>query len=208
MNRFMLLAVIGLVLGTTSRSRADIAPPLPPAKEGVAIKIEVDEKAKAPRLVLPNGVFTPPRFRPKEPVPGPKGELPQENGDGIGQDDSMQPRNHLLIAGIALTCAMAFGGLWLMRKNGSGSVRGLTLLIAAGATLAAGAIAWANAPPPPNFKRAGPPVAFPSAYEGKGSIEFTYGQEPVRLILDKESYEKLKKGELTAPAAPTKPAPK
>jgi hypothetical protein len=190
-----LLAVLGLGLGLTGRATADIAPPLPPKKESVAVKIEVDEKAKGPKLVVPNGVFTAPRVR-----PGPRGQLDQETGDGIADNDNPdKPRHHLLIAGIAVSLALAFGGVWLIRKNGKGSMRGLALLIAAGVTLAAGAIAWANAAPPP-FKDRPPvrpqPVTYPTAYEGKAAVEFTYGQEPVRLILDKESYEKLKKGEL------------
>jgi hypothetical protein len=197
-----LLAGLGLGLGLTGRARADIPPPLPPAKDSVTVKIEVDEKAKGPRLVVPNGVFTPPRVRPRFPE-APKGELPVENGDGIGQDDT-KPRHHLLIAGIAVSLALTFGGVWLIRKNGKGSMRGLALLIAAGATLTAGAIAWANAAPPLKDRppaRPQPVVNYPTAFDGKAAVEFTYGQEPVRLILDKKSYEDLKKGELKLPGA-------
>src|SRR5262249_45709793 len=116
--------------------------------------------------------------------------------------------HHLLIAGIAVSLALTFGGVWLIRKNGKGSMRGLALLIAAGATLTAGAIAWANAAPP-LLKDRPPlrpqPVSYPSAFDGKAAVEFVYGQEPVRLILDKKSYEDLKKGELKLPEA--KPLP-
>lgn len=198
-SRIVLLAALGLGLGMTGKASADIAPPLPANKDSVKVKIEVDENAKAPRLIVPSGVFTAPRGRPKlAPPDAPKGELPQEDGDGIAQEET-QPRNHILIAGIALSLSMAFGGLWLMRRNGRGSMRAMTLLIAAGATLTAGAIVYANAPPPikdrPQPVR--PPASYPTAWEGGTKVEFTYGQEPVRLILDKESYKKLLKGELT-----------
>lgn len=185
MRHVAIVTVIGLGLGLNSNARADIAPPLPPAKNAVAVKIEVDENATGWKLVVPNGVFTPPRVRPI-PKGDPKSELPEG-----------QPHNQLLIVGVALTLAFAFSGLWLLRRHGRGSVTGLTLLVAAGAALMVGAVTWANAPPvnklPPK------PVHFPVASEGKAEVTFTYGQEPVRLILDKASYEKLKKGELTAP---------
>jgi hypothetical protein len=205
MCRIVLLAAIGLGLGLTGKARADIAPPLPVAKDSVTVKIEVDEKAKGPKLVLPNGVFTQPRIRPKFNQPNqPNAQLEngQDDGNAVAQDDSApeKPKNHLLIAGLALTLSLAFGGLWIIRKGGKGSLSGLTLLIAAGATLTVGAIVWANAPPPP-FKKepAKTPASLPTAFEGKAKVEFVYGAEPVRLILDKESYEKLKKGELTIP---------
>jgi len=191
-------AFIGLFLSSGSVARADIAPPLPPAKTAVGIKIEVDENAKASKIIVPNGVFKPPRVRPNFDTP--KGELPNESDDGIAD---AAPRNHLVVAGIAVTLSLAFGGLWFSRRGGRGSARGLALLIAAGATFGAGAIAWANGAPPP-FKKNPVPQAFPAAFEGKADIEFVYGQEPVRLILDKASFEKLKKGELVMPA----PTPK
>ena len=204
-SRIVLLAVFGLALGLTSHSRADIAPPLPPSKESVKVKIEMDENAKAPRLIVPNGVFQQPRG------PRPKLERPkQEDSDETAQEET-QPRNHILIAGIALSLSLAFGGLWLMRRNGRGSIRAMSLLIAAGAALVIGAIVYANGPPPirdrpPVAPR--PPANYPTAWEGGTKVEFTFGQEPVRLILDKESYKNLMKGELTVeklvpPNAPT-----
>src|SRR5262245_26158750 len=106
MHRLMLLTLVAFALGSTAR--ADIPPPLPPAKEAVRVKIEVDDKAKAPRLVIPNGVFTQPRFRP-QPKDAPKGALEQENTDGIADNEAgEQPRGHLLIAGLALACSLAF----------------------------------------------------------------------------------------------------
>jgi hypothetical protein len=194
MKRLFLLAMFGLVLGTDAR--ADIAPPLPAAKEAVAVKIEVDEKANGPRLVVPNGVFTAPRVRP---VPkkssDPKSELPSASDDAVADENGSNSTRYL-VAGAALTIALTCGGFYLLRRNGRGSTSGMALLIAAGATILVGAVVTANAPPP--IRPAKPKTeSYPAAYEGKAQVEFVYGQEPVRLILDKESYEKLKAGKLT-----------
>jgi hypothetical protein len=215
-SRIVLLAV-GLALGLSAPAAADIGPPRPrppvrpqpqpvQARE-VAVKIEVDENAKGPKLILPaNAVnFNAPRPN------GPFGQLEQENGDAVATTQEAapeQPRHHVLIAGVAVALAFSCGGLWMIRRNGKGSFRNLALLIAAGATLAAGAIVWANAPPPFKTPPPIPPqpkqvVSFPAAYEGKATIEMSFGQGPVRLILDKESYEKLKKSELKSETKPT-----
>ncbi len=209
MRQIVLLAVIGLGLGLIGPARADIPPALPQPKEAVTVKIEVDEKAKGPRLVIPNGVFTAPRVRPKfTPKEAPKGALEQENADGIAANEPEElPRHQIMIAGVAMAMSLGFGGLWLVRRNGRGSIGGLSLFIAATATLSIGAVVWANGAPPPNLFKERPVKKienFPVALEGKASVEFVYGGEPVRLILDKESYEKLKKGELAVPA----PTPK
>jgi hypothetical protein len=204
MQRIVMLAVIGLGLGWASQAGADIPPPLPQGKESVRVKVEVDENAKGPRLVIPNGVFTAPRVRPRiQPKSEPKGALEPENMDGVADNDPQeQPRHHLLIAGLAMALSLGLGGMWLLRKNGKGTV-GLMLLIAAGATLSIGAVVWANAAPPRPLNPAKNKIeAFPSAFDEKANVEFIYGQEPVRLILDKASFEKLKKGELTPPPAP------
>ena len=117
--RIALLAAFGIGLGLANSTRADLAPPLPQSKDSVKVKIELDENAKGPRLIVPNGVFTAPRGRLRPDAP-PKGELPQDNGDGIAQDEG-QPRNQILIAGVALSLAFAFGGLWFIRRGGRGS---------------------------------------------------------------------------------------
>jgi len=196
MRRSIALTVIGCALLVAPVAKADLLPPLPPAKEGVGMKIEVDEKAKSPRLVLPQGAFLPPRVR-----PGPKSELPNENGDGYAQETEVEaspttPRNSILMAGLALSLSLGFGGFWILRRNGKGSITGMVLLIATASMLTASAVVWANAPAPvlpiPPKPKA---EAFPTAWDGKTSIEFSYGNEPVRLILDKESFEKLKKAE-------------
>jgi len=208
--RFALLLVIGFGLALSRDARADIPPPLPPAKHAVTVKIEVDENAKGPKLIIPNQVFMPPRGRPLPPRNAPKSELNQQGETDTITEDSTQPKNSLLVVGLALALSMAFGGMWLLKRNGKGSMRSFGVLIAVGAGLTIGAAVWANAPPPPLRERPAPniPVSYPTALEVKADVEFIYGAEPVRLILDKESYEKLKKGELKMPEKATpNPAP-
>jgi hypothetical protein len=109
-----------------------------------------------------------------------------------------------MFAGLALALSLAFGGLWFFRKGAKSTARVMGLLIAGGVSLTIGAAVWGNGLPPvrPIVPKATP--AYPSALETKVNVEFTYGAEPIRLILDKESFEKLKKGELKK-AEDTKP---
>ena len=66
----------------------------------------------------------------------------------------------------------------------------------------ASTVVWANVAPP------GPPpqppkrevVALPVAFDGKVNLELVVGGDAIRLVLDKESYEKMKK-DPKAPAA-------
>ncbi len=137
------------------------------------------------------------------PKGAPQGALDQPSDDGVAENDDVpQPRNRRIIAGLALAASFACAGLWLVRRQGKGSGRDLALLIAAGTSLTIGAVAWANPPAPPRppaptkQPAANKIAAQPIAYEGKVDVDFVGGQEPVRLILDKESFEKLKKGDL------------
>lgn len=211
--RTLLVAAFGLSL-IPSSARADLAPPVPPAKD-VKFVVELDEKAKSPKLIVPQNLTTV-RVRPRPGGPGaapPKaGALPPaKDGNNLSyieieSDDETpltQPRNnnHLMIAGVALTLALGFGGVWLVRRQGRSGMRGLALLIAAGGTLAASTIVWANVPPPKFPDR--PPVKerviLPVAFDGNVNLEVTFGGDTIRLILDKDTYEKLKKD-------PVKPA--
>lgn len=203
---FVALAIaLGLF---TAHASADLAPPVPPPTD-VKIKVELDENAKGPQLIIPMNMTQPrrgPRPVPgkKEPVPPtappPAGAKPDGEQD-IALDDMLvelptesaptTKRHHVLIAGLALTLSLSFGGLWILRRSGRGSARALVLLVAAGATLAGSAVAWANAPPPRDPK---PPVAaLPTLFDGKVNLQITFAQgDTIRLVLDKATYEKLK----------------
>jgi hypothetical protein len=102
--------------------------------------------------------------------------------------------NHLMAAGVALTLALGLGGVWLVRRPGRAATRGLVLLLAAGGTLVASTVGWANVPPPVPPPQ--PPkrevVALPIAFDGNVTLEFA-GRDAIRLVLDKETYEKMKK---------------
>src|SRR5258708_5718834 len=109
------LAAFGLGL-LPSSARADLAPPVPPVKE-VKFVVEVDEKAKAPKIIVPQNLTTV-RLRPR-PVAPKVGNPPDKNGNEqlsyieLESDDNtpVEPatpnRNHLMIAGVALT--LSFG---------------------------------------------------------------------------------------------------
>ncbi len=152
-------------------------------------------------------------------VPGdPKGELPVEDGDGVAYEQPEQPRNHTLIAGVALAVSMTFGGLWFMRRKGVSSNRTLAMWLVAGSSLAIGTLVWADIPGP----RPRPPVKIPPAVklpplptllDTKVQVEYSFGNEPIRLIIDSETLEKLKKDPkppegVKPPETPKLPAPK
>ena len=124
------LSAFGLGL-IPSAVRADIPPAVPPAKD-VKFTVELDENAKAPKLVVPSGL-TRVQFRPRGPVPdrGPKA-LPPGKEVGyleVEADEELAPAgrnpNHLMIAGVALTLALGLGGVWLIRRQGTSGTRGL-----------------------------------------------------------------------------------
>jgi hypothetical protein len=144
-------------------ARADI--PVPPPPADVKFKVEVDEKAKGPVLRVPENLVA-----------------PRAGGRPKLAD------NHLMIAGVALALGLGLGGVWLVRRPGRGT-RGLALLIAAGGVLAVSSVAWANqaAPKPPV------PPALPTAFDGKVRLEVVEAGDTIRLIVDKETYEQMKK---------------
>jgi hypothetical protein len=66
------------------------------------------------------------------------------------------------------------------------------LLLVAGGTLAVSTVVWANAaPPPPPPKK--DKVVLPVAFEGNVNLEVTVAGDTIRLVLDTETYEKMKK---------------
>ncbi|HEX3149502.1 MAG TPA: hypothetical protein VHR66_15615 [Gemmataceae bacterium] len=190
----VVLAAFGLSL-LPVQVRADVPPPVPAPKD-VKFTIEVDEKAKGPKLILPVGM-TRAQFRPR---PVPKANPAKEKEPvamlEIEGDDEVAPAprnpNHLMIAGIGMTLALGFGGVWLVRRPGRGGSRGLVLLLVAGVTLAATTVVWANAPaPPPPPKK--DKIVLPVAFEGNVNLEVVVAGDSIRLILDKETLEKIKK---------------
>jgi hypothetical protein len=201
------LGVLGLGLSLTSKSQADIPVPkrtevAPVKNEVVKVTIEVDEKAKEARIVMPRfvpGVLNPPKAIPTPPpsqVELDDGEIPAV------AENELTPNNRLLFSGIALSLSIGCGGMWLVRKKGKGPLGSLALLLAVGGLLTVGAAVWGNGGPPPFLFQPKVPT-YPSAWEGKATVSyqnFAPGSQVVRVILDKESFEKLKKAELKSAA--------
>jgi len=176
---------------------ADLAPPPPAAKE-VKFVVEVDEKAKGSKLIVPQTLVNP-RFR-----PAPGGGVPKEGNGGLAVleyevegDAAVEParnRNHLMIAGVAFTLALGLGGIWIVRRTGRSGARGLALLVAAGGVLAVSTVVWANAGPPPKPKEKKEVMLLPVAFDGKLTLEMVRGGDTIKLVLDKEAYDAIKTG--------------
>lgn len=191
------IAVLGVYLMPAS-VRADLAPPVPPVKE-VKFVVEVDEKAKAPKLIVPQNLTTV-RVRPRPLPPGKDKNgneqltyIEVESGDEPATQQPATNRTHMVITGVALALAISLGGLWLVTRHGKAASRGLAILIAVTATLGVTSLVLANAAPPPPPPQ--PPrerMILPIAFDGKVNLEVTVGGDTIRLVLDKETYDKLK----------------
>lgn len=187
-------ALFGLSL-VPPAARADLAPPPPAAKE-VKFVIELDEQAKGSKLIVPQNLVNP-RVR-----PGPGG-APKEGKEGLAvleyevEDDvavgGVRNRNHLMMAGVAFALAMGFGGIWIVRRGGRSAARELALLVAAGGILTASTVVWANVAPPPKPVEK-KDVLLPVAFDGKLTLEMVRGGDTIRLVLDKDAYDAIKKG--------------
>ena len=191
-------------------ARADIPAPVPPEPKAVPVKIYLDAKAKESRLQVParmtemrylfGGVPKgEPPVPPKSPAP-PSSDLGPpvgEGGAGAGATYAPTPpaeqnTNHLMIAGAALTLGLGCGGVWLLRRPGTASLRGVALLVAAGVTLGGSTFLWANKAPPPR-----PPqpakIDLPALFDGKMTLEVLTDGDTINIILDKATYAKLQK---------------
>jgi hypothetical protein len=170
-----------------------VRPVVPPAATDAKFVVEADEKAKGPKLIVPLNLTNPrPRFQPAPGAPAGKEPLALAHPADDAPAEAPWNPNHLMIAGLALTLALALAGVWLARRPGRN--RGLILALAAGATLAAGTVVWANAPvPPPPPASPAPPAVLPVAFDGNVTLELAPAGDTIRLVLDKETYEKMKK---------------
>ncbi len=196
--RYSFLAVLALFGWSLvpKAARADLAPPPPPAKE-VKFVVELDEKAKGSKLIVPQTLVNP-RFR-----PGP-GAAPKAGKEGLAvleyevvDDAAVEParnRNHLLMAGVAFTLALGLGGIWIVRRGGRSAARGLALLVAAGGVLAASTVVWANAGPPRKPEEKKEAILLPVTFDGKLTLEMVRGGDAIKLVLDQEAYDAIKKG--------------
>jgi hypothetical protein len=176
-------AAVAFLLGMAATAFGDLAPPggrkpgpglrplaLPAFKpQQVKFSVEVDEKAKEVRLLVPIQVMAAamgagppgggfgPGVGPGGPPPGglppgavPRGPaVPAEPKGGGGDPAASALRLPTIMAGLALTAAFASGGLWLVRR---GAGRALLGVLVVALFVGGAAILWANArapfPPP------------------------------------------------------------
>lgn len=164
MKAWMFAALL-LALVFAPFARADV--PAPPPKEPTyPLVIEAYPKVAEGKLIIPRKMLG-----------EMKGALDNEGSDRYG---STLPALHTIIAGMALAMALAFGGLWLVRK-GPGGTRSLALLIGAVAFLGIGALAFADRRPAP----------VPAANRwDKIVIEVTDKGDEVKLIVNKQKLSK------------------
>lgn len=186
------LAVAALLGWTVGSLRADLAPPKPVVGKPAPFVIEVDEKAKEPRLIVPEDL-----------IPGLRADVGLENeGRRAGIGDLP---GRTLVAGLALALAVAFGGLWVVRSRFQPGSRYLAGAVVALVALGAGtALVLANAAPPPPPPRPGQ-VELPVAFRGKVVLEKHARGNSIRLIVNSDTLKKMTEEKAKPPAAPPKP---
>jgi len=170
MIRTGILAILLLVLAGTA-ARADLLPPLPPAKE-FKIRIELDPRGKATKVLIPWAAVNERRGRP-QPFP-PKTGSPEKQ-------TSLNLR--WTIIGVSLTLAVAFSGLWFMRRNPSGKIVA-GVVAAVGISLGAAAIISANSAPPRV-------IAELQGYETAAHVEVIASGDAIRIVLDQKMFDRI-----------------
>ncbi len=170
-----------------------VAPqPAPPQPREVKLIVQVDEKARVPKLKVPVGLLLNP-FIENAPVP-PRGA------------DGRRSALPTVVAGVALTLAFVSAGLWLARRRHGRTLAlmGVLSLFAAGT-----AAVWADLGPRPLGPRREPipqPPALPTlklpanvTLSDKLYLELTSEGDHVTLILPKnEAPDKAKEAPTSA----------
>jgi hypothetical protein len=174
--RYALAFSVALLLTARPALANRAAPPFRP--QAPKLVIEVDEKAKEARLVIPQRFLNNVPAKPR----------------GLGQLPT-------IMVGVALALGLAFSGLWLVRKRGGMA----PLLLAAVAVVGlGGATLWANVRPLPGESvprpQPKPPVGLPLlATLEPIHVETVARGDAIRLIIPLAMKAKL---------APAAPAPK
>jgi len=160
MRRWILAALpLVFLFGTASAVRADAAPmPGDPQPQKAKLVVEIDAKAKQPRLIIPTSLMTPKK------VPG------QVNNAST------------IIGGVALTLAVVSVGFWFIRK---GPGRNVAAAVAVVSLFALGVSAlYADIPVRP---RPPAPVKLPADVQLQEEImvEFVEKGDAIKLIVNK-----------------------
>jgi hypothetical protein len=145
------LLSLGLIVSGARGNEAAPAPPRPrvPPVAGKGIQevkllVQVDDKAKVARLQVPvNLLSDPPPGAPPAPPPPRRGA----DAGALGVPT--------IVAGLALSLAVASGGLWLVRRRWG---RPLAILVVVSLFAAGTAAVWADLGPRPLGPRPPPPA--------------------------------------------------
>jgi len=138
MRPFVALLALVLFAGATVWANGPPNQRRPDPQPGSVGKVEirVDEKADQARLLIPRRfVF----------------ERRADAGNGFDDKSLGAARPsplHLAVAGLALSLALTFGGLWLVRSRVHLRARNVALLLTTCTLLALGGVLLANGPPP------------------------------------------------------------
>jgi hypothetical protein len=176
MRQWILAAMPVLFLfGTLPTVRADRAPPpdRPPAPAAQKAKliVEVDDKAKEPKLIIPRSLANPPK----------------KADAGINVPT--------IVAGVALTLGLVSAGFWFIRRGPGRSVAAGVVVVSLFVLGVSALYADVPVKPKPN-----PPAAIklPADVELQEDvlIEFTDKGDAIRLIVNKASTIKAEKTEV------------
>ncbi len=183
MRRLTLMAAVVLLCGV-AEVKANGGRPFPnpvlpvivPGVRNAELVVEVDDKAKDTRLVIPANLLIAPQPRPGK----------------VGADAGNLP---LIVTGLALTCAFVSGGLWLVRRGRGRNVIGFLVvgaILVAGTSAALANVPAFRPPPPPAVKENTTPVKLPANVQltGKVVLEIVPAGNKIRLVVPKAAVPK------------------
>ena len=191
------IACVALLAATSATALANLANPDSPRKPSKSanvnarMSIEPSQEATEARLVIPRAVWRNLRAELEGPDAGTQAAaLTGARFNAGGPQTAM--------AGLFLSLAFAFGGVWLVRarKSLSGRTRtaalGVALVMLAGASAAS--IAYANAGPPPVARSLTSKILIPDAQwygvYGQVKVELVDEGDQIRLVLPKPKEKK------------------
>lgn len=126
MKRYLLPACLVGLFCFVGISKANRAPTPRPAAPKPSLRVEVDPKAKNPRLIIPSNALR------RAPLGGFGAPPPADSRGGLSSLSTV-------VVGACLTMAFVCGGLWFMRRGNNGAIAALLVSIAflgiGGATL-------------------------------------------------------------------------